>query len=91
MERVHCIRRTHAAGPTLAQIREVLALRDAGTAPCHHVQQTLQLRLRSLDEQIAELTALRDTVAELSERAAHPYPATCNPASVCPTSDRKSR
>jgi DNA-binding transcriptional MerR regulator len=46
------------------KIREVLALRDAGTAPCHHVQQTLQARLRSLDKQIGELTALRDTVAE---------------------------
>ncbi len=72
VERVHFIRRSRAAGLTLAQIREVLVLRDAGTAPCHHVQQTLQARLRSLDQQIAEITRLRDTVAELSERAAHP-------------------
>ncbi len=83
VQRVHFIRRSRAAGLTLAQIREVLALRDAGTAPCHHVQQTLLDRLRSLDEQIAELTRLRDTVAKLSERAAHPDPATCDPASVC--------
>lgn len=75
VERVHFIRRSRAAGLTLAQIREVLGLRDAGTAPCHHVQQTLQARLRCLDEQIGQLTALRDTVAELSERAAHPDPA----------------
>lgn len=81
--RLDFIRRSRTAGLTLAEIREVLDVRDAGSAPCHHVQQLLAARLSDLDRQIAELRALRDTVAELSDAAATIDPAHCEPAGVC--------
>lgn len=81
--RLDFIRRSRTAGLTLAQIREVLDVRDAGTAPCHHVQQLLAARLSDLDRQIADLQALRATVAELHAAAATVDPAHCDPAGVC--------
>jgi len=46
--RLDFIRRGRAAGLTLAQIREVLAVRDASQAPCRHVQDLLAARLTGL-------------------------------------------
>jgi DNA-binding transcriptional MerR regulator len=82
-DRLDFIRRSQRAGLTLAQIREVLTIRDGGDAPCSHVQRLLAERLADLDRQLAELTALRATVCGLRDRAAAIEPATCAPASVC--------
>lgn len=81
--RLAFIRRSQSAGLTLAQIREILDIRDAGHAPCHHVQQLLQERLAGIDRQIADLIELRATVAGLHDHATTVEPATCAPATVC--------
>ena len=81
--RLDFIRRSRTAGLHLAEIRDILNLRDSGAAPCAHVQNLLTHRLDDLDAQIAELTALRATVAELRAGAATLEPATCDPATVC--------
>ncbi len=83
LPRLDFIRRGRAAGLSLAQIRDVLDIRDAGSAPCHHVRQLLDRRLSELDRQIADLQALRDTVAELRDGAVTIDPAHCDPATVC--------
>ncbi len=83
LRRLQFIRRGRAAGLTLAQIREVLDIRDAGTAPCNHVQQLLTDRLTELDQQLVDLHAMRDTVASLLEAAATVEPASCHRAAVC--------
>ena len=81
--RLAFIRRSQSAGLTLAQIREILDIRDAGHAPCHHVQQLLQERLAGIDQQIADLIELRATVSALHDHAATVEPSTCAPATVC--------
>ena len=81
--RLDFIRRSRTAGLTLAQIREILDLRDGGVTPCEHVQTLLSQRLKDLDAQIAELTALRATVADLRAGASTLEPASCDPARVC--------
>ena len=83
LPRLDFIRRGRAAGLTLAQIREVLDVRDAGATPCEHVQQLLTTRLADLDNQIADLRALRETVAQLCDAAATVEPASCEPVTVC--------
>jgi DNA-binding transcriptional MerR regulator len=67
----------------LAQIRDVLDVRDAGTAPCYHVRDLLTSRLSDLDRQIADLKALRDTVADLHNAATTIDPGRCEPETVC--------
>lgn len=83
ISRLDFIRRGRAAGLTLAEIREVLDIRDAGTAPCRHVAELLDDRLSALDQQIADLQALRANVAHLRDDAAHANPAECHPEDVC--------
>ncbi|MFI8777322.1 heavy metal-responsive transcriptional regulator [Brachybacterium paraconglomeratum] len=81
--RVDFVHRGQAAGLTLAQIRQILDIRDEGTAPCEHVRGLLDVRLAEIDQQIAQLSALRDTIAELRHDAAQPDPDTCSPDQVC--------
>lgn len=83
LARLDFIRRGRVAGLTLVQIREVLEIRDAGVAPCQQVQNLLQSRLGDLDRQIADLQALRDTVAHLSDGAARIEPTDCDATTVC--------
>lgn len=81
--RLDFIRRGRAAGLTLTQIREVLEIRHRGDTPCQHVEQLLATRLHALDTQIAELQALRDTVAQLHDTARGADPDTCGAEQVC--------
>jgi MerR family Zn(II)-responsive transcriptional regulator of zntA len=81
--RIDFIRRGKAAGLTLAQIRQILLIRDRGQSPCEHVRDLLDARLADLDEQIGKLAALRDTITQLRNQAATPEPATCTAEQVC--------
>ena len=81
--RLEFIRRGRASGLTLAQIGEILALRDRGSAPCTHVRDLLAGQLADIDAQIAELTALRAAVAEFHDTAAAGDPADCDPGQIC--------
>lgn len=83
VDRLEFIRRGRAAGLTLAQIGDVLSIRDVGQSLCVHVQDVLAMRLFSLDAQIAELTALRETVAEMLDTAVAGDPDICDPARIC--------
>ena len=83
MGRLDFIRRGQAAGLTLAQIGQVLDIRDRGQAPCRHVTDLLDTRLDVIDRQLAELAQLRTTIADLREDAAAGDPATCSPEDVC--------
>jgi DNA-binding transcriptional MerR regulator len=83
VSRIDFIRRGKAAGLTLAQIREILLIRDRGQAPCAHVRDLLDTRLADLDEQINKLAALRDTITQLRDQESTPEPATCTAEQVC--------
>ena len=81
--RLDFIRRSRSTDLTLAQIRDILSIRDAGQAPCMHVRDLLARQLGDLDSQIAELVALRSTVAEFHDAAAAADPAACDPERIC--------
>ncbi|MEV0726602.1 heavy metal-responsive transcriptional regulator [Micromonospora purpureochromogenes] len=81
--RLDFIRRGRSAGLTLAQIRDILTVRDTGHAPCGHVRQLLVEQLDAIDAQLAELHALRANVAQLHDSAANAEPDTCPPEQVC--------
>lgn len=83
LDRLDFIRRGQAAGLTLAQIKQIIDLRDTGQPPCTHVAHLLSTRLADLDREIADLTQLRATVADLHNDAAASEPATCQPHTIC--------
>ncbi|WP_313551213.1 heavy metal-responsive transcriptional regulator, partial [Corynebacterium sp.] len=51
--RIDFVHRGQAAGLTLAQIRQILDIRDGGHAPCEHVRDLLDVRLAEIEQQIA--------------------------------------
>ncbi len=83
ISRVDFIRRGQSAGLTLAQIKQILDIRDDGQAPCGHVRDLLDTRLTEIDRQLAALTDLRATIATLRDQAADLAPETCTSDHVC--------
>ena len=83
LDKLTCIRAAQAAGLSLPEIREVIALRDDTGPPCQHVTALLAAHAADLDARIAELTALRDDVRRLRARALHLDPAACTDGAVC--------
>ncbi|OBJ43880.1 heavy metal-responsive transcriptional regulator [Mycolicibacterium mucogenicum] len=81
--RVGFIHRGQAAGLSLAQIRQILDIRDSGHAPCTHVRNLLDNRLTDLGEQISALVALRETIARLRQGAESVDPGSCRADDVC--------
>ena len=83
VDRLAFVRAAQAAGLTLAEIRDIIAVRDSSGAPCHHVLALLDAHAADLDRRIAELSALRADVERLRRRAGTLDPAACSPAAVC--------
>lgn len=81
--RLDFIHRGQVAGLTLAQIKQVLDIRDGGHAPCEHVQDLLDQRLCDVESQLRDLTVLRDTLIGLRDRATTSEADTCAPDQVC--------
>lgn len=81
--RVDFIHRGQAAGLTLAQIRQILDIRDGGQAPCTHVRDLLDARLADIEKQMTQLANLRGTLIGLLDQAEHIEADTCMPDQVC--------
>jgi DNA-binding transcriptional MerR regulator len=81
--RLGFVRAAQAVGLTLGEIRQIIAFRDNGQAPCAHVTDLLQRRTAELDARIAELKQLRGELRQLAERAATLDPEQCPPERVC--------
>lgn len=72
-----------AAGLTLAEIAQVIAIRDQGESPCLHTQQLLEAKHAEVADRIRELTALRTELDHLIEAGASFDPAQCRPNDIC--------
>lgn len=83
LDRLEFIHRGKVAGLPLAEIRDILRVRDAGQAPCAHVTEQLAQQMADLDRQIAELIAVRESVAEHYRRAAEGDPDQCDAQQIC--------
>jgi len=83
VDRLAFIRHAQAAGFTLADIRDVLAIRDSGQAPCQHVSVLIDEHLARVERRIAELTGARDALKDLQRRAAATDPADCAESDIC--------
>ncbi len=77
------VRTAQTAGLTLAQVREVMAVRDSAVLACEHLVGLLDRHARDLDERIAELVVTRAEAERLRQRAETLDPAQCAPSAVC--------
>src|SRR5947209_1081286 len=83
VDRLRFVRAAQAAGLKLGEIREIVALRDHGQAPCAHVTELIGKRAAEIDEQIAELQKVRSVLRRLARRASALDPKDCRPDAVC--------
>ena len=83
IDRVAFIKRAQAAGLTLAQINEVLVIRDAGSAPCAHVATLVDERLDAVDRRLRELQDTRRELLDLRKRLDELDPTDCPPHAIC--------
>jgi DNA-binding transcriptional MerR regulator len=81
--RLAFIRAAQTAGFTLREITGVLAIRDDGEPPCHHVRGLIDQRLGEIDDRIDELEHTRAELLTLSARAQTIRPDDCPPSAIC--------
>lgn len=83
-ERLRFIVSARSLGFGLADIGEFFRARDVGALPCRRVLDSFEDRIRDIDRRIADLLALRDTLARVQSDAAHlPADKQCNEQCVC--------
>lgn len=81
--RLQFVRAAQAIGLTLGEIREVIAFRERGEAPCGHVLDVILHHAAEVDCRIAELQRLRADLDRLARRARTLDPADCPVSVVC--------
>jgi DNA-binding transcriptional MerR regulator len=64
LQRVQLVRRALSVGFTLDELAKVLKVRDAGGAPCEEVRRLAAQKLLNVQDQLRELTKLRDDLQE---------------------------
>ena len=74
-------------GFSLAEIKEILAIKHSGQVPCPHVKASVRSKIADLDRTLRDLMALRDSLRRvLSSR-----PAPGDSAAVCPHIEQPDR
>ncbi|WP_376790848.1 heavy metal-responsive transcriptional regulator [Thermoflexus sp.] len=68
-DRLQFILKAKAIGFSLKEIKEILALRQAGEQPCAHVLALLDQKIAAIDRQLAALAAFRQELVDLREEA----------------------
>jgi DNA-binding transcriptional MerR regulator len=81
--RLRFVRSAQALGLSLAEVAEVLRIRDHQGPPCSYVAELLDTHVTALDARIKELTALRDELRARHPLDTAPDPARCPPDQVC--------
>ncbi|BAU15794.1 transcriptional regulator (plasmid) [Leptolyngbya sp. NIES-3755] len=66
--RLAFIKRLQSLGLSLQEIRDCLAVYDQGDLPCGDIQTKLEHQVFKVDQQIAELTLLRQELSSILQR-----------------------
>jgi MerR family transcriptional regulator, copper efflux regulator len=62
VELLRFVKQATGLGLTLAEIREIVAIREGGRPPCTHVHQLLRAKADELDRKLKDLVDLRDRI-----------------------------
>jgi DNA-binding transcriptional MerR regulator len=83
LDRLAFIRSAQAVGLSLAEVGQVLGVRDAGEAPCQVVTELIDRRHAEVRDRITELQVLEQELAGLQKRAARLQMRDCDPSGIC--------
>lgn len=83
VDRVRFVVQAKAAGLTLGEIGEIIAIREGGHPPCHHAATLVADRLAHVDRRIAELTETQATLRSIQSRLDRLAPINCDTSTVC--------
>jgi DNA-binding transcriptional MerR regulator len=75
------VKQANGLGLTLAEIKDIIAIRRGGRPPCAHVHRLLTSKASELDRKLADLLAMR---REIRRSLAAWKRAPAGPAAVCP-------
>ena len=81
--RLRFVRSAQTLGLSLAEIADVLRVRDHNGPPCSYVAQLLDIHISALDTRIQELIALRDELRARRPLDVEPDPTRCRTDHVC--------
>jgi DNA-binding transcriptional MerR regulator len=81
--RLGFIRAAQTVGLTLGEIRETLAFRDRGEAPCRHVAALIERNAADLGQRIATLQAMQRDLERLAKKARAVSPEDVPEAAFC--------
>jgi len=70
VRRLRFIRNARSLGFSLDDLKEVLALRDQGEAPCRYVAHLLEAKAAEIEERIRQLQELQHDLQQLLDQAA---------------------
>lgn len=76
LSRLRFIRAAQSVGFSLGEIREILAFRDRGEAPCEHVTDLIEQHARDLSDRIRALERMRSDLGRLARKAREVPPRT---------------
>jgi DNA-binding transcriptional MerR regulator len=62
VEMLRFVKQAIGLGLTLAEIRDIVAIREGGRPPCTHVHQLLRAKADELDRKLKDLVDLRDRI-----------------------------
>jgi MerR family copper efflux transcriptional regulator len=81
--RIQFVKAGQAIGLTLAEIRNLLLIREEGTSPCRAAIDLLDQHLEEVTRRISELKNLKRDLSELRVRAKSLDPTECPQESIC--------
>jgi DNA-binding transcriptional MerR regulator len=81
--RLAFIRAAQAVGLSIAEMREIIAIRDGGAPPCAHVLALVERHRADVRSRIRELQRLERELDHLASRGATVDPSECDPVGVC--------
>ncbi|WP_084125289.1 MerR family transcriptional regulator [Demequina sp. NBRC 110054] len=83
LDQLRFIRDAQAAGLSLAEAGEILAMKRAGESTCRHTGELLERRLEDIDRQIESLLAAKAELLAMQARAENLDPGACNDPARC--------
>ena len=83
LPRLAFIRAAQAIGLSVAEIREVIGIRDGGTPPCAHVLDLIERHRAEVRARIRQLQQLESDLALLADQGSKVDPSECDPSGIC--------